>query len=171
MFDRYDMPLREFLYKGYPIDVSRCVQHIRNGIQVFHNQGLVLRDIKPENIFVDVKNQRFVLGDFDSVHREGVRLTLKVGTPGWVSEDEDTADIARYEIDWYSLAMIQVWLERKITIGRDVRDQYEERFCTTHIHGNARQLLKAQLDGRSPPSAPGPSSPKQNEEDEMDTSW
>jgi serine/threonine protein kinase len=171
MFDRYDMTLREFLYKGYPIDVSRCVQHIRNGIQVFHNQGLVHYDIKPENIFVDVKNLRFVLGDFDSVHREGVRLTLKVGTPGWVPEDEDTADIARYEIDWYSLAMIQVWLEKKVTIGRDVRDQYEERFCTTHILGNARQLLKAQPDGRSPPSAPDPSSPKQNEEDEMDTSW
>jgi hypothetical protein len=171
MFDRYDMTLREFLYEGYPIDVSRCVQHIRNGILHFHNQGLVHCDIKPENIFVDVQNQRFVLGDFDSVHHEGARLTLKVGTPGWVPEDEDTADIARYEIDWYSLNTIKTWLEKIMTSGRDVRDLSEERFCTTHILGNARQLLKTHLDGISPPPAPDPSPSKQNEGDEMDTSW
>jgi hypothetical protein len=99
IFDRYDMTLRECLYKGCPIDIPRCIQDIRNGIQVFHNQGFVHCDIKPDNIFVDVQNQRFVAGDFDSVHREGARLSLKVGTPGWVTEDEDTSEIARYEID------------------------------------------------------------------------
>jgi serine/threonine protein kinase len=171
MFDRYEMTLRECLYKGYPIDVPRCVQDIRNGIQVFHNQGFVHCDIKPDNIFVDLQNHRFVVGDFDSVHREGARVSLKVGTPGWVPEDEDTSDIARYEIDSYSLAMIQTWLERKMTFDRDVRDRNEERFWTTNMLGNAKQLHKEQLNSISYPPSPHPSLPKQLNGDEIDTSW
>jgi serine/threonine protein kinase len=95
MFDRYDMTLREFLYKGHHIDIPRCIRDIRDGIQHMHSLGFVHCDIKPDNIFVDLQNQRFVVGDFDSVHCEGARLDLKIGTVGWVPKGEDTADLAR----------------------------------------------------------------------------
>jgi serine/threonine protein kinase len=174
MFDRYDMTLREFLYKGHHIDIPRCIRDIRNGIQHMHSLGFVHCDIKPDNIFVDLQNQRFVVGDFDSVHCEGARLDLKVGTVGWVPKGEETADLARYQIDWYSLDMIKVWLEAKKAFGRDagVRDQQEERFWTTNILGNARMKAKAQLlDIPRPPFTPDPSPQEKNQENEMDTSW
>jgi serine/threonine protein kinase len=174
MFDRYHMTLREFLYKGHHIDIPRCTRDIRNGIQHMHSLGFVHCDIKPDNIFVDLQNQRFVVGGFDSVHCEGARLNLKVGTVVWVPKGEETADLARYQIDWYNLDMIKVWLEAKKAFGRDagVRDQQEEGFWTTNILGNARMKAKAQLlDIARPPFSPDPSPQEKNQGNEMDTSW
>jgi serine/threonine protein kinase len=174
MFDRYHMTLREFLYKGHHIDIPRCTRDIRNGIQHMHSLGFVHCDIKPDNIFVDLQNQRFVVGGFDSVHCEGARLNLKVGTVVWVPKGEETADLARYQIDWYNLDMIKVWLEANKAFGRDagVRDQQEERFWTTNILGNARMKAKAQLlDIARPPFSPDPSPQEKNQGNEMDTSW
>ncbi|KAF1915527.1 serine/threonine kinase, partial [Ampelomyces quisqualis] len=110
VFDRYDMTLRDMLYNGHAINIAKCIQDIKRGIEYIHSLALVHCDIKPENIFVDLQSHRFVVGDFDSVHCEGTTLTLKCGTQGWVPEDEDSNNTAKYDIDWYSLAMIQAWL-------------------------------------------------------------
>jgi serine/threonine protein kinase len=174
MFDRYDMTLREFLYKGHHIDIPRCIRDIRDGIQHMHSLGFVHCDIKPDNIFVDLQNQRFVVGDFDPVHCEGARLDLNVGTVGYVTKGEETADLARHQIDWYSLDMIKAWLEAKNAFGRDagVSDQQEEGFWTTNILGNARMKAKAQLLGiPRPPFTPDPPPQENDQENEMDTSW
>jgi serine/threonine protein kinase len=113
VFDRYDMTLGEMVRQRLAFDVDKCLQDIANGITHMHSLGLVHCDIKPENIFVDMHNQRFVVGDFDSAHRERDMLDKKGGTKGWVPLDEDTSNLARKDIDYYSYTMLVVWLGRK----------------------------------------------------------
>ena len=118
IFDRYDMTLRDMLYQGQDINIPKCLQDIEDGIMHIHALGLIHCDIKPENIFVHLASQRFVIGDFDSVHHEWEGLELKSGTPGWMPEDDDTDDIAKREMDWYSWEMLRAWLYNKChTVG------------------------------------------------------
>jgi serine/threonine protein kinase len=98
IFERY-MTLREFLYEGYTVDLPQCVQDIQNGIGHLHSQGFVHCDIKPDTIFVHLKSQRFVVGDFESVHSEGASLSLKRGTTDWAPKDANTEGITRYNVD------------------------------------------------------------------------
>jgi serine/threonine protein kinase len=98
---------------------THCIQDIENSISHIHPLDMVHGDIKPENLFVDLRNGRFVVGDFDSVHREGAPLWLKMGTDGWVPLEEETGGLARYTIDWYSSGVIRAWLETKIARGQD----------------------------------------------------
>jgi serine/threonine protein kinase len=168
LFGRYDMTLREYLYEGHTIDIPQCIQNIRDGIQYIHSHGLVHCDTKPDNIFVHLQSQRFIVSDFDSVHHEGAHLSLKAGTVGWVPEDEDTDEIARYQIDWYSLEMVQAWLLKKMAFGRNPNDESEERYWTTNILIGAREKV---LHGGIPNNTAAESTGRKDEEDEMDTSW
>jgi hypothetical protein len=81
-FDQYDMSLSDVVKQSRNFDAKKCLSDIRAGIQHLHALGLVHCDIKPHNIFVDIKGQRFVVGDFDSIHEEGSLLEFKTGTTG-----------------------------------------------------------------------------------------
>ncbi|KAH6418241.1 hypothetical protein HBI14_097060 [Parastagonospora nodorum] len=171
MFDRYDMNLREFLYsqRSNNMDIPKCIQEIKNGIDHIHSLGLVHCDIKPDNIFVHLASARFVVGDFDSVHREGQRLTLKTGTEGWAPLEADTNDLARREIDFYGLKMIQAWLERKLEHGNDPQiTSDEEPYWTTTILGEAREEFLREGNNEYAQNSTGE---EESRFDEMDTSW
>jgi serine/threonine protein kinase len=168
MFDRYDMTLGEAIdtNDAQRLNITRCVQDIETGISYIHSLGMVHCGIKPENVIVDLWNERFVVGDFDSVHREGERLRLKTGTSGWVPLEGETRGLARYAIDWYSLGVIRKWLEIKIARGRDGHVS-DERYRTTNILAAANE---GNLDGVSEPVAAGPAVQELGD-DIMDTSW
>jgi serine/threonine protein kinase len=169
MFDRYDMTLQEFV-EAYDLShdiLARCLSDIDNGIRHIHAQGLVHCDIKPDNIFVDLTDECFVVGDFDSVQRQDTKLRLKCGTEGWVPNDEDTKGIVRASIDWYSLAMIRCWLEMKMALGRNSgqdRDKHDE---TTKVLADFRRRM---LEEDSQPGAAVPVV-QQVGDDSIDTSW
>lgn len=170
MFDRYDMTLEEFLSEYGPglINIQKCLQDIENGIEHIHPQGLVHCDIKSANVFVHLASGRFLIGDFDSVHREGATLRLKCGTNGWVPKGEDTNDIARYDIDWCSLAMIRAWLEKKLAFGQEGGDSRDERYWTTNVLAEARE----QMLGETRTSAASvPTTQDSDGDDMMNTSW
>lgn len=171
MFDRYDMNLREFLYSDFSdnMSISKCIQDIKSGIDHIHSLGLVHCDIKPDNIFVHLASARFVVGDFDSVHREGQRQTLKTGTEGWTPLDSDTKEIARREIDFYSLQMIQAWLEKKLSYGNDPQPSSdEELYWTTTILGEARGKFLREGNTQHAQNQTGE---EESGVDEMDMSW
>ncbi|KAF2823822.1 hypothetical protein CC86DRAFT_372024 [Ophiobolus disseminans] len=113
VFDRYDMSVYDAQLQGHRIDTARCLRHVESAITHLHTIGYVHCDIKAENIFVNLRTQTFVLGDFDATHREGAFMSLKVGTPGWVPNYEDTDNLAQKEIDWYSLEMLKAWWKVK----------------------------------------------------------
>jgi hypothetical protein len=168
MFDRYDMTLREMLYKGHKINIPACLRDIENGIKHIHSLGLVHCDIKPANIFVHLRSQRFIVGDFDSMHHEGDRLVLKCGTDGWVPEDEETLDVARYKIDWYSLDMIGAWLEKKTAFEYNINNNHQEdRWTTNILHDAGEKVLK----DIQPSKLQDSFADEGTDEDTMDTSW
>jgi serine/threonine protein kinase len=113
VFDRFDMNINQAVHRGHYIDTAKCLRHIERGIRHFHKLGLVHADVKPDNIFVNLATQEFVLGDFDAVHKEGALLTLRCGTLGWTPAYEETDELATKDIDWYSLEMLRAWLKVK----------------------------------------------------------
>ncbi|KAH7074561.1 kinase-like domain-containing protein [Paraphoma chrysanthemicola] len=131
VFDRYVGTLADlvdshsnsdFTTTAFPIDIPACLAHITAGFTHLHDLGFVHCDIKPDKISVDAASQMYVIGDFDAAHVEGDRLSLKCGTKGWVPEDEDTNDVARKQIDWYSVHMLAEYLEMRKR-GDRVRDE------------------------------------------------
>jgi serine/threonine protein kinase len=112
-FDQYDMSLSDVVKQSRSFDAEKCMSDIRAGIEHLHSLSLVHSDIKSHNIFVDLKAQRFVVGDFDSIHEEGSPLEFKTGTTGWTMIDKEMGRRARYEGDWFAFEMVKEWIKKK----------------------------------------------------------
>jgi hypothetical protein len=161
VFDRYDMTLKDMVDKVGDINTAACLRDIESGLRHLHSLGVVHCDLKPPNIFVDLDSKRFVIGDFDSLHKQGEEIDLKGGTRGWTLDD----NIARCENDWFSLAMIRAWLEKKMVPGlRTCTKEDNEEFRTGRIIGKAIQKFKED------PHAFVPAELLSVDEDAMDTS-
>lgn len=135
-FDRYDMTLREVVDEIGYVDTAACIRDLEDGLKHVHSLGVVHCDLKPSNIFVDLIGNRFVIGDFDSMHRNGEKIVLKGGTRGWVLDD----NIARFKNDWYSLTLIRAWLEEKMAPG--LHNCADGEFSTREIQIKAAKKFK-----------------------------
>ena len=142
LFDRYDATLRDFVLDRQRFDVRKCLQDIREGIAHMHSLGLVHCDIKPSNIFVNIKDQRFVIGDFDSTHKVGARLEIKWGTAGWTPKAVQTAGRATFEIDLYAFDMLKAWIKAKGN-GKSVKGGRYMRTMNI-LEGAKKQMEDAQ---------------------------
>jgi hypothetical protein len=141
------------VYLQHPINIQPHRNKSLNNLSLLTQQG----SVSPERRGLG----RVVIGEFDLVHREGTRLSLKCGTPGWVSEDAETKGIARYDIDFYSLEMLRAWPEKKTAYGHDKRkpsDDNDEACWTTNILEHVKERL-VNRDTTQPTPDP------------MDTSW
>ena len=107
-----------------------------------HSLGLVHCDIKPSNIFVNIKDQRFVIGDFDSTHKVGARLEIKWGTAGWTPKAVQTAGRATFEIDLYAFDMLKAWIKAKGN-GKSVKGGRYMRTMNI-LEGAKKQMEDAQ---------------------------
>jgi hypothetical protein len=163
VFDRYDMTLKDMVYKVGNVDTAACLRDLESGLKHLHSLGVVHCDLKPTNIFVDLESNRFVIGDFDSVHGNGEEIDLKGGTEGWVLDD----DIARFESDWFSLTLIRTWLEKKMAPGS--HSWTDEEFRTSRILSKATEKFKENPHIFVP--AGRLSIDETVDEDAMDTSW
>jgi hypothetical protein len=108
-FERYDCSLHDLFHNHEHINIRKVLSDVEAGIKHIHSLGLVHCDIKPDNIFV--KEGRFVVGDFDSMHPVHNQLTMKMGTPDWY----DCADIthAEFEHDFEALRRVKTWLQTR----------------------------------------------------------
>lgn len=108
-------PLRDEMIDGIPLPVGRSVEvmlPLSEVLTAAHSMGLVHRDVKPENIFIEHNGAVRVL-DFGLAFIEGAddlgRLTrdgLVVGTPAYLSPEQAQGEPVGPPSDVYALGCV-----------------------------------------------------------------
>ncbi len=99
--------------KQSPEEILRVGMEIADGLAAAHEQGLVHRDVKPANIWLEEGRDRVKLLDFGlaaKVTSDELRLTqdnLLVGTPMYMSPEQASGDIPiDHRTDLFSLGSV-----------------------------------------------------------------
>ncbi|KAG6085617.1 hypothetical protein E4U15_001204 [Claviceps sp. LM218 group G6] len=98
-----------------PLDKELCLEGIERGIRHLHSLGIVHNDISPYNIMMDEMDRPIII-DFDSWQKNGQKLGIKKGSPGWWKED---SKYALFENDFFSLSQIQAFVCASSASSRD----------------------------------------------------
>jgi alpha-tubulin suppressor-like RCC1 family protein/tRNA A-37 threonylcarbamoyl transferase component Bud32 len=94
-----------------PDEAERFLHDIASALAYAHAQGVVHRDVKPENIFLDEQTGRAMLSDFGialSADQES-RLTMTgaaIGTPAYMAPEQIDGGHADARSDLYSLGLV-----------------------------------------------------------------
>ncbi len=94
-----------------PERAERVVKDIAEALAHAHAQGVVHRDVKPENIFLDSITGRALLSDFGIAHSTEFdsRLTMDgaaIGTPAYMAPEQIDGSPANARSDLYSLGLV-----------------------------------------------------------------
>jgi len=94
-----------------PEQAERIVRDVAQALAYAHSHGVVHRDVKPENIFIDEITGRAMLSDFGIAHSTEFdsRLTMTgaaIGTPAYMSPEQIDGAPANARSDVYSLGLV-----------------------------------------------------------------
>ncbi len=93
-----------------PERAEKIVRDIAEALAFAHKTGVVHRDVKPENIFVDAHTGRALLSDFGIAHSaDESRLTMTgaaIGTPAYMAPEQIDGGPANARSDLYSLGLV-----------------------------------------------------------------
>ena len=79
-------------------------------LSILHSQGLVYRDLNPENVIVGRGEDMFLV-DFELAQPPGpVDAFYVAGTPGFISPDQARGEPARYSVDVYSFGAMLAFM-------------------------------------------------------------
>ncbi len=103
--------LKEFL-KGKKLEeekIKEIIKQIISALFVLHKEGIIHRDVKPENIFI-TEEGKIKLGDLGIVYLAGEESLTKtgeaVGTLTYMAPEQFTSKEPTEKIDYYSLGIL-----------------------------------------------------------------
>lgn len=91
-----------------PAEVARIGRQVALGLAAAHEQGLIHRDIKPGNIWLEAKTRRAKILDFGLVRESTADAKLTqagalVGTPGYMAPEQVLGQVVDTRCDLFSL--------------------------------------------------------------------
>ncbi len=94
-----------------PDRAERVIKDIAEALAFAHANGVVHRDVKPENVFLDSVSGRAMLSDFGIAHSNEYesRLTMTgaaIGTPAYMAPEQIDGAPANARSDLYSLGLL-----------------------------------------------------------------
>ena len=89
------------------LGARRVISALCDALDVLHRQGLVHRDVKPENVMID-KNGRVVLIDFNAARKvsQADKDTVIMGTVGYASPEQLGVTQSDARTDIYALGVL-----------------------------------------------------------------
>ena len=104
--------LKDYLRRNRNLSFMQAYQiasQICDGVDAAHRQGVIHRDLKPQNVIIDARNQIKIIdfGLAHSAHLKGMTATgLIMGTPEYMSPEQVTGNKVDERTDIYSLGII-----------------------------------------------------------------
>jgi serine/threonine protein kinase/alpha-tubulin suppressor-like RCC1 family protein len=94
-----------------PERAERVLKDVAEALAFAHANGVIHRDVKPENVFLDVETDRALLSDFGIAHSAEFdsRLTMTgaaIGTPAYMAPEQIDGGPANARSDLYSLGLL-----------------------------------------------------------------
>ncbi len=94
-----------------PERAERVLKDVAEALAFAHAHGVVHRDVKPENVFLDADTDRALLSDFGIAHSAEFdsRLTMTgaaIGTPAYMAPEQIDGAPANARSDLYSLGLV-----------------------------------------------------------------
>jgi alpha-tubulin suppressor-like RCC1 family protein/tRNA A-37 threonylcarbamoyl transferase component Bud32 len=94
-----------------PEQAEAVMRDVASALAYAHGHGVVHRDVKPENIFLDAETGRAMLSDFGIAHsaEHESRLTMTgaaIGTPAYMAPEQIDGARADARSDLYSLGLV-----------------------------------------------------------------
>ncbi|XP_009954084.1 PREDICTED: interferon-induced, double-stranded RNA-activated protein kinase, partial [Leptosomus discolor] len=141
--------------KYHEMAQNKCLQLLK-GVQYIHSEGLIHRDLKPQNIFIS-REDKIKIGDFGLVTSlEYGTLTENRGTKSYMAP-EQSGDKYGKEVDIYALGLI--WFEilsacshhEKMKVWPDVREGRLPQSFTNQFPAEApiiKKMLSRDSSGR-----------------------
>jgi hypothetical protein len=95
-----------------PLDAVRILRDVAWALEYSHGQGVVHRDIKPDNILIDRDTQRTLVADFGIAARKGLTQPGDpiMGTPAFMSPEQIRGEPSDARGDLYSLAAVAYYM-------------------------------------------------------------